>query len=86
MLEYAARSFRLHGFRDIVFLGDSGDYQPDNQAVAAKLNKEWANSPVRVHAIGRYYAVPTAWFTQWLTTMAIRATRSVRMPGSRTLR
>ncbi len=66
MLEYAARSFRLHGFRDIVFLGDSGDYQGDNQAVAAKLNKEWSTSPVRVHAIRQYYAVPTAWFTQWL--------------------
>ena len=42
VLESAARSFRLHGFRDIVFLGDSGDYQPDNAAVAAKLNREWA--------------------------------------------
>lgn len=66
LLEYAARSFRLHGFRDIVFLGDSGDYQNDNQAVAAALDKEWAATPVRVHAIREYYAVPTAWFAQWL--------------------
>ena len=44
VLEYAARSFRLHGFRDIVFLGDSGDYQRDNAAVAALLNREWAAS------------------------------------------
>ena len=36
VLEYAARSFRLHGFRDIVFLGDSGDYQNDNLAVATR--------------------------------------------------
>jgi creatinine amidohydrolase/Fe(II)-dependent formamide hydrolase-like protein len=27
VLESAARSFRLHGFRDIVFIGDHGDYQ-----------------------------------------------------------
>ncbi len=26
-VEYAARSFRLHGFTDIVFLGDHGGYQ-----------------------------------------------------------
>ena len=31
MLESAARSFRLHGFRDIVFLGDHGGYQKDLQ-------------------------------------------------------
>jgi len=66
VLESAARSFRLHGFRDIVFLGDSGDYQPDNAAVAAKLNREWATTPVRVHAVVEYYRVPTAWFTQTL--------------------
>ena len=66
VLESAARSFRRHGFRDIVFLGDSGDYQPDNAAVAAKLNREWAAAPVRVHAIVEYYRVPTAWFAQTL--------------------
>ena len=68
LLEYAARSFRAHGFRDLVFLGDSGDYQGDTQAVAAALNKEWGASPVRVHAIREYYAVPTAWFAQWLAS------------------
>jgi hypothetical protein len=41
MLEYAARSFKLHGFRDIVFLGDHGGYQKADQAVADRLNKEW---------------------------------------------
>ncbi len=66
VLESAARSFRLHGFRDIVFLGDSGDYQPDDAAVAAKLNREWAGAPVRVHAIAEYYRVPTAWFAATL--------------------
>jgi len=57
VLESAARSFRLHGFRDIVFLGDHGSYQKSDQAVAARLNKEWGSTPVRVHAIGEYYQV-----------------------------
>jgi creatinine amidohydrolase len=55
VLEYAGRSFRLHGFRDIVLLGDHGGYQKDEKAVADKLNREWSGAPVRVHAIEEYY-------------------------------
>src|SRR5688500_8764917 len=35
VLEYAARSLKQHGFRDIVFIGDSGPNQPGQNAVAA---------------------------------------------------
>jgi creatinine amidohydrolase/Fe(II)-dependent formamide hydrolase-like protein len=62
VIDSAARSFRLAGFRDIVLLGDSGDYQGDNATVAAKLGKEWAVTPVRVHAIGEYYRAATSEF------------------------
>jgi creatinine amidohydrolase len=55
VLEYAARSFRLHGFRDIVLLGDHGGYQKDDKAVAERLNREWSDAAVRVHAIEEYY-------------------------------
>jgi creatinine amidohydrolase/Fe(II)-dependent formamide hydrolase-like protein len=55
VLEYAARSLKQHGFRDIVFIGDSGPNQPGQNAVAAALNAEWAGSGVRVHAIEGYY-------------------------------
>lgn len=55
VLEYAARSLKLHGFRDIVFIGDSGPNQPGQKAVAEQLNKEWQATPVRVHHIGEYY-------------------------------
>ncbi len=54
-LEYAARSFRRHGFRDIVLIGDHGGYQKSLVKVAAKLNREWAASSVRVHAVEDYY-------------------------------
>ena len=54
-IEYAARSFKLHGFRDIVLLGDHGSYQKDEAAIAARLNREWTATPVRVHAILDYY-------------------------------
>jgi creatinine amidohydrolase len=56
-LEYAARSFRQHGFKDIVFIGDHGGYQKNMVRVADKLDKEWAATPVRVHALQEYYQV-----------------------------
>jgi creatinine amidohydrolase len=55
VLEYIARSLKQHGFRDIVFIGDSGPNQAGQTAVAATLNAEWAGSNVRVHAIPGYY-------------------------------
>jgi creatinine amidohydrolase/Fe(II)-dependent formamide hydrolase-like protein len=55
VLEYTARSLRLHGFRDIVFLGDHGGYRKDVKAVADRLNREWASTPTRVHALPEYY-------------------------------
>ena len=66
VLDSAARSFRLAGFRDIVFLGDSGDYQKDNEIVARQLNREWAGTPVRVYAIAEYYRAATDGFAKSL--------------------
>ena len=55
ILEYAARSFKLHGFKDVVFLGDHGGYQADEKNVANKLNLEWVSSNVGAHAVTQYY-------------------------------
>lgn len=58
MLEGTARSFKQHGFRDVVFLGDHGGYQQSEERVAAKLNKAWARDPAcRVLALTAYYRV-----------------------------
>jgi creatinine amidohydrolase len=65
-LEYAARSFKQAGFRDIVYLGDHGSYQKDEKAVADRLDKEWAGQPVRVHAIGEYYRASESEFGRLL--------------------
>ena len=72
VLESAARSFRLHGFRDVVFLGDHGATQADQKAVAARLNREWAATPVRVHAVEEYYRASDAEFRQLLKTRGYR--------------
>ena len=55
VLEFAARSFKQHGFRNIVLLGDHGSTQAGQKAVAARLNREWAATGVRLHAIEEYY-------------------------------
>lgn len=54
-LESAARSLRHAGFRDIVLIGDHGGYQSSMQAVAKRLDREWASTPARVHALAEYY-------------------------------
>jgi len=66
VLEYAARSLKVHGFRDVVFLGDHGDTQADQRAVAARLNREWASTPVRVHSIDEYYRTAVVEFPRLL--------------------
>ncbi len=55
VVEGVVRSLKLHGFRNIVLIGDHGSDQAGQDSVAAKLNKEWAGSGVRVHAISAYY-------------------------------
>lgn len=62
----AARSLRQHGFRDIVLLGDSGDYQPLLRQVSERLNREWAGSGARVHYIAAYYQAATTGYAQLL--------------------
>jgi creatinine amidohydrolase len=66
VLESAARSFKRHGFRDVVFIGDHGGYQNDLQFVANKLNREWSATPVRAHAIVEYYRITTATYADAL--------------------
>jgi creatinine amidohydrolase len=72
VLESAARSFRLHGFHDIVFLGDHGASQADQQAVAARLDREWAAAGVRVHTVEAYYRAADDEFRQLLRTRGYR--------------
>ena len=64
LLEYAARSFRAHGFTDVAFIGDSGGNQRGMEAVATRLNEEWGGEGARVHFIGDYYA--NNGFRDWL--------------------
>jgi creatinine amidohydrolase/Fe(II)-dependent formamide hydrolase-like protein len=71
VLESAARSFRHHGFRDVVFIGDHGGYQAALKTSAERLNREWAKTPVRAHAIVDYYAATEAAYPKLLQSRGL---------------
>ena len=66
VLEGAAKSFKLAGFRNIVFLGDCGVYRRYLPIVATRLDREWAGTPVRAHVIDEYYRAGESEFGQLL--------------------
>lgn len=56
VLENVALSFKTHGFKRIVFVGDSGGNQAAQGRLAARLSQEWAGDGVRVLNASAYYA------------------------------
>lgn len=71
LLESAARGFALHGFENVIFIGDSGGNQRGMEAVAGALNAEWeaAGSPARVLYIAEYYRANG--FREWLAEQGL---------------
>lgn len=67
MLEGAARSFRQHGFRNIVLLGDHGGYKQDLEQVAIQLNREWHGAEgAQVIHLTEYYRLSSTGFDAML--------------------
>ncbi|QAU23024.1 creatininase family protein [Dyella sp. M7H15-1] len=66
LLESAANSFAVHGFRNIVFLGDHGGYQKDLKRVVAQLNKSWASTNARAFLPPEYYTATSDGYAQIL--------------------
>lgn len=56
LLEDIATSLKLHGFTDIVMIGDSGGNQRGMQAVSNRLNQRWSDTGVRAHFIVEFYS------------------------------
>lgn len=63
-------SFRAHGFRDIVLIGDSGGNQTGMKAVATELNKKWTDGKTRVHFVPEYYNHDAV--DKWLADQGIK--------------
>ena len=71
LLEAAGRSFKQHGFRDIVLLGDHGGYQAQLRDVVARLNRAWAGSATRAHFIADYYSAAQTEFPKLLRAQGL---------------
>lgn len=56
VLAGAARSLALAGFKLICFVGDHGQSQRAQQAIAATLTRQWSGNTIRVASLARYYA------------------------------
>jgi creatinine amidohydrolase/Fe(II)-dependent formamide hydrolase-like protein len=69
-VQSAAESFHLHGFTNIVLLGDHGGYQSSLNTVAERLNERWAASRAlpraRVFFIPEYYQAVETTFAKEL--------------------
>ncbi len=62
--------FRIHGFLDIVLIGDSGGNQKGLKRVAEELNTEWNGGKTRVHFIPEYYDYESV--DKWLSDQGIK--------------
>jgi creatinine amidohydrolase/Fe(II)-dependent formamide hydrolase-like protein len=58
LLTDIARSYKAHGFENIILIGDSGGNQDGMKNVAETLNAQWHAKPVVAH-IPEYYAYST---------------------------
>lgn len=56
LLTSAAESYVAHGFKNILFIGDSGGNQETQDKVARKLNKKWRKDNITVAHIDNYYS------------------------------
>jgi creatinine amidohydrolase len=66
ILDAAARSLKVHGFTDILFIGDSGPNQAGMTAVAKALNEEWKDAGTKVFALTDYYEAGREHYRAWL--------------------
>jgi creatinine amidohydrolase len=55
LLRDVCRSYRAHGFRNLVLVGDSGGNQKGMERVAAELNALWKGRGARVHYLKEFY-------------------------------
>jgi creatinine amidohydrolase len=70
LLTDICRSYKAHGFVDIVLLGDSGGNQTGMAKVADELNRKWTGERARVHYLREYYE-HDKWSYSYLRSLGI---------------
>jgi creatinine amidohydrolase len=85
LLTDICRSYKAHGFIDIVLLGDSGGNQAGMAKVADELNSRWSGERARVHYLREYYE-QDKWSYGYLKSLGITQvdrTPPAGQPGDR---
>ena len=80
LLTDICRSYKTHGFTDIILLGDSGGNQDGMETVAQALNQKWARQKARVHYLAPYY-FEDQWSYDYLKTLGITQINRTPEPG-----
>ena len=73
VLTDVAHSLKMHGFRHIIFIGDSGGNQRAQRAVAETLNTRWGGDPVVAH-VQEYYDYASA--ARYMATRGVDASEA----------
>jgi creatinine amidohydrolase/Fe(II)-dependent formamide hydrolase-like protein len=66
LLDAAARSLQVHGFTDILIIGDSGGNQGGIRNIAKVLNEEWKDRGARVYPLTDYYEGGRDAYRAWM--------------------
>jgi len=69
LLTDVVHSFKMHGFENIILIGDSGGNRKGMEAVAQKFTAEWKGTPLVAH-IGEYYDYPAV--QKYLATLGVK--------------
>jgi creatinine amidohydrolase/Fe(II)-dependent formamide hydrolase-like protein len=69
LLTDVASSLRVHGFRHVILIGDSGRNQDGMREVAEELSRAWEGSGATIHYIAEYYDNPRV--ARWLQVQGI---------------
>lgn len=70
LLEDICASFRTHGFKRLILIGDSGGNQEGMKVVAERLNAAWTDGKTRVSFIPEYYDYTGV--SAWLESQGIK--------------
>jgi len=80
LLTDICRSYKAHGFTDIILIGDSGGNQAGMKQVADTLNSRWSGERVRVHYLPEYYD-EDRWSYNYLKSLGITQVDRTPPPG-----
>lgn len=82
LLTDICRSYKTHGFKEIILVGDSGGNQAGMEKVARNLNARWKSEGVRVHYLAEYYS-QDPWSYEHLKKLGIVQIDKTPPPGGK---